>query len=138
MKEFIPLVFLFATTLLVNAETIDPDKIINTEPELTIEEVVSSPSEFHGTKILLEGRVLKSKHYRLINGKEYTAFEMVDEDENLVRVYTKGILEDIREGIDVRVYGKFSEEESYFFISFKNVLKAKRILVLETMVSRIL
>lgn len=118
-------------------DTPDPDEIIRSEPDLTIEEVVSSPSEYHGSRILLEGRIHKAKNYRLINGKEYTAFEMIDNEENLVRVYTKGIVDDVEEGRDVRVYGKFSKEESYLFISFKNVIKAKRIMVLGTMVSRL-
>lgn len=135
MKNIIALLFLLLTSVVVKAESIDPDEIINTEPKLTIEEVVSSPSAYDGIKILLEGRVLKAKQYRLINGKEYTAFEMVDDEGNLIRVYTKGLLDEIEAGVEVRVYGKFSKEESYFFISFKNVLKAKRILVLKTMVS---
>lgn len=140
MKNILILIIFLLATSVVNAEQADksdPDKIIKLEPELTIEEVVSSPSEYHGSKILIEGRILKAKVYRLINGKEYTAFEMVDDENNLVRVYTKGVVDDVREGKDVRVYGKFSKEESYFFISFKNVVKAKRILVLDTLVSRL-
>lgn len=135
MKKIIFLLLIVFSVVHVNAETVDPEQIIKSEPDLTIEEVVSSPSEFHGSKILLEGRILKAKNYRLINGKEYTAFEMVDDEDNLVRVYIKGIVDDVAEGKDVRVYGKFSKEESYFFMSFKNVLKAKKILVLKTMVS---
>lgn len=135
MKLFLVTLFLLFATLNVHAEKADPDSIINQEPDLTIQDVISSPSDFNGSKILVQGVVQKAKHYTLINGKTYTAFEIADDDDNVIRVYKRGIIDGVEEGKDVRVYGKFSEEESYFFISFKNVLKAKKVLVLNTVVS---
>jgi|GEM_PF-5534937 len=135
MRFLAGILFVLLLTINVHAEKTDPDTIINEEPKLTIEDVISSPSDFNGSKIMVQGVVQKAKHYTLINGKTYTAFEIADDDENIIRVYKRGIIDGVTEGKDVRVYGKFSEEESYLFISFKNVLKAKKVLVLSTVVS---
>ena len=134
MKIFTYLVlFLIVSTgLSFSKEKIDLDKIIKNEPNITITEVVESPKLFHKKKILVEGKVSKVKFATLPNGKKYTAFKLKDDNRNVLRVYAKGYIEGFEEGLNVRIYGKYRKERKYLIKNFKNVVKAKKVLVLST------
>ncbi|MDX1472215.1 MAG: hypothetical protein R3213_12020 [Flavobacteriaceae bacterium] len=92
--------------------------------EATIEKVVSSPYEYEGKKIQLEGEVSRLKFTKSFTGKPYTLFELVDPLKNMINVYAEGHLE-IEKGEKLRIHGKFSTEKNYFLFKFKNVVKAK-------------
>lgn len=124
------LILVFSTGLSFSKEAVDLDQIIKEEPNITIEEVVSSPKDYHKKKILVEGKVAKVKFTTLPNGKQYTAFKLRDDNRNVLRVYTKGTIEGLEEGMYVRIYGKYRKERKYLIKKFKNVVKAKKVLVL--------
>lgn len=113
-------------------DKINLDKVIKNQPELTIEDLVEYPDEFNGQKVLVEGRVAKVRYTTLPNGKRYTIFKLKGYNKNVLRVYSKGFIDGIEAGLTVRIYGKFSEEKKYIFKKFKNVVKAKRVLILST------
>lgn len=102
------------------------ESTLRNEPELTIAEVVKAPDSFDGNRILVEGKVTDIRNVR-----DYTAFRIQDSDENTVGVYMKGDIEGIERGTIVRVFGKFSEQKSYLFLSFNNVIKADKVLVID-------
>ena len=95
----------------------------------TIEDVVSYPYRYDGAKLTLEGQVSKVKFTKSFTGKPYTAFKLLDQENNNIYVYTKGHL-DIEKGDKLRIYGKFSKEKEYLLIRFKNVLRAISVEVL--------
>ena len=90
----------------------------------TIKEVVSSPDDYEGKKITVEGEVSRLKFTKSITGKPYTIFELADTSNNIINVYAEGHL-DIEKGKKLRIHGKFSTEKNYFLFKFKNVVKAK-------------
>jgi hypothetical protein len=92
--------------------------------ESTIKEVVSSPDEYEGKKITVEGEVSRLKFTKSITGKPYTLFELEDPGKNMINVYAEGHL-DIEKGKKLRIHGKFSTKKNYFLFKFKNVVKAK-------------
>ena len=92
--------------------------------ESTIKEVVSSPDEYEGKKITVEGEVSRLKFTKSITGKPYTLFELADPAKNMINVYAEGHL-DIEKGKKLRIHGKFSMKKGYFLFKFKNVVKAK-------------
>jgi len=92
--------------------------------ESTIKEVVSSPDNYEGKKITVEGEVSRLKFTKSITGKPYTIFELADTSKNIINVYAEGHL-DIERGKKLRIHGKFSTEKNYFLFKFKNVVKAK-------------
>lgn len=94
------------------------------ESESTIKEVVSSPDEYEGKKVTVEGEVSRLKFTKSITGKPYTLFELVDPAKNMINVYAEGHL-DIEKGKKLRIHGKFSTKKNYFLFKFKNVVKAK-------------
>jgi len=92
--------------------------------ESTIKEVVSSPDEYEGKKITVEGEVSRLKFTKSFTGKPYTLFELADPAKNMINVYAEGHL-DIEKGKKLRIHGKFSTKKNYFLFKFKNVVKAK-------------
>ena len=97
--------------------------------ESTIKEVVSSPDDYEGKKITVEGEVSRLKFTRSFTGKPYTLFELADTSKNIINVYAEGHLH-IEKGKKLRIHGKFSTEKNYFLFKFKNVVKAKTFEVL--------
>ena len=95
----------------------------------TIEDVVSYPYKYDGAELTLEGQVSKVKFTKSFTGKPYTAFKLLDQENNNINVYTKGHL-DIEKGDKLRIYGKFSKEKEYLLIRFKNVLRAMSVEIL--------
>ncbi len=121
---------------LVLGEGSDLNRVIKNTPKLAIEDIVVSPSKFDGKKIFIKGRVSKVKHVKLGNGKSYTAFKIEDAQKNSLGVYVKGIVDNLKEGTVAEVYGKFNKEKRYLFMSFKNVVKAKKVFVVGQIASR--
>ena len=99
------------------------------DSKITIEDVVSYPYKYDGAKVKVEGQVSKVKFTKSLSGNPYTAFKLVDNENNDINVYTKGHL-DIEKGYVLRIYGKFSKEKEYLFIKFKNVLRAMSVEIL--------
>ena len=79
--------------------------------ESTIKEVVSSPDNYEGKKITVEGEVSRLKFTKSITGKPYTIFELADTSKNTINVYAEGHL-DIEKGKKLRIHGKFSTEKN--------------------------
>ena len=99
------------------------------DPITTIEDVISYPYKYDGAKVTLEGQVSKVKFTKSLSGNPYTAFKLLDQENNDIYVYTKGHL-DIEKGDMLRIYGKFSKEKEYLLIRFKNVLRAMSVEIL--------
>ena len=126
----IVLIFLPFSILYASSEVRDE---VLSEPDLNIQTLVDKPSTFDGEKVTVEGQInSKVKYKTLANGKEYTAFKIEDSYNNELNVYTKGHIDGIEKGSKIRIYGKFSKEKKFLFIKFKNVIKAKKLLVLQT------
>jgi|GEM_PF-772056 len=90
---------------------------------LEISTLVSSPSEYDGRIVAIEGKVKKVHHAFSTSGKPYTLFRLVDSDKHKVGVYTKGRF-DIKKGYVLMVMGRFRKERRYLIFRFKNVMKA--------------
>ena len=94
--------------------------------ESEIERIVSNPVYYDGREVVVEGEVKKIKYTTSSSGNPYTLFNLHDDEENSVGVYTKGRIP-IFKGAKVRVMGKFKKEKRYAIFKFKNVIKAKEV-----------
>ncbi|MBI2487301.1 MAG: hypothetical protein HYW01_10150 [Deltaproteobacteria bacterium] len=95
-------------------------------PESSIERVLANRLYYHGKEVVVEGEVEKIKYTTSSSGNPYTLFDLHDDEENSVGVYTKGRIP-IFKGAKVRVVGKFKKEKEYAIFKFKNVIKAKEV-----------
>ena len=91
-----------------------------------IERIVSNPVYYDGREVVVEGEVKKIKYTTSSSGNPYTLFNLLDDEENSVGVYSKGRIP-IFKGTKVRVIGKFKKEKRYAIFKFKNVIKAKEV-----------
>lgn len=98
---------------------------INLPAIIPISGIISSPADFDGLKITVQGIVKKVKFTRSLKGKPYTLFKLGDANKHQMKVYMKGHLP-IEKGTQLKVYGKFNKTKKYNFLKFKNVLKGKK------------
>ena len=105
-----------STAAIIQADDLDSE----------IERIVSNPVYYDGREVVVEGEVKKIKYTTSSSGNPYTLFNLLDDEENSVGVYTKGRIP-IFKGAKVRVIGKFKKEKRYAIFKFKNVIKAKEV-----------
>lgn len=105
-----------STAAIIQADDLDSE----------IERIVSNPVYYDGREVVVEGEVKKIKYTTSSSGNPYTLFNLLDDEENSVGVYSKGRIP-IFKGAKVRVIGKFKKEKRYAIFKFKNVIKAKEV-----------
>lgn len=99
--------------------------------DLTIKQVVSDPDKFHREVITVEGVISKIEYKKLFTGRKFTLFGLEDANQNTINVYARGYVKEIKKGSEVRIYGRYSKEKSFMFKKRKNVMKARKIQILE-------
>ena len=103
-------------------------------PTVTISQVLSSREEFHRKIFILEGQVDKLQFRRMANGRKFTLFRFFEDDpERRRNVYARGFLESLENGSRVRIWGRYSKHKRYFISKRKNIMKAKKIHILQKM-----
>ncbi|MCH7927880.1 MAG: hypothetical protein IID03_07850 [Candidatus Dadabacteria bacterium] len=95
--------------------------------DLTIKQVVSDPDIFHREVITVEGVISKIEYKKLFTGRKFTLFGLEDANQNTINVYARGYVKEIKEGSEVRIYGRYSKEKSFLFKKHKNIMKARKI-----------
>ena len=93
--------------------------------DLTIKQVVSDPDIFHREVITVEGVISKIEYKKLFTGRKFTLFGLEDANQNTINVYARGYVKEIKEGSEVRIYGRYSKEKSFLFKKHKNIMKAR-------------
>lgn len=102
------------------------------ETNLTISKVVSSPDEFDRDVITVDGVISKVQYRKLPNGKKFTLFKLEDSQENNVKVYARGYIDEIDEGSVIRIYGRYSKEKRFFLKKHEHVMKARKIQIMDS------
>ncbi len=101
-------------------------------PAVTIPQVLSSRDEFHREIFTLEGQVGDLRFKKMANGRKFTLFKFFENDpEKGINVYARGFVEGIGNGSRVRIWGRYSKHKRYFLSKRKNVMKAKKIHILQ-------
>lgn len=101
-------------------------------PTVTISEVLSSRDEFHRKIFTIEGRVSKLQFKKMANGRKFTLFRFFESDpEKKINIYARGFVEGVENGSRVRIWGRYSKHKRYFLFKRKNVMKAKKIHILQ-------
>jgi len=118
----------FITILIILTYPLNYSHGNNGEELNSFEKYISNPSEYDNKEIVIEGEINKYK-FTSDSGKAYTLFKITDEANNTLNVYYQGKLLKIKKGSVVRVSGKFLKQKRYSFYSFKNVVKAKDVIV---------
>jgi len=98
----------------------------------TIVEVISDPDKFHREVITVEGEISQIEYKKLITGKKFTLFKLEDTQENKIKVYARGYIKELKNGSKIRIYGRYTKEKSFFFSKYKNVMKARKIQILNS------
>ena len=102
------------------------------EPTLTISQVLSSRDEFHRKVFTLEGQVGEIKFKEMRDGKKFTLFWFFEDDpEKRINVYARGFVEGIENGTRIRILGWYRKHKRHFLIKRKNIMKAKKIHILQ-------
>ena len=102
------------------------------EPTLTISQILSSRDEFHRKVFTLEGQVGEIKFKEMRNGKKFTLFWFFEDDpEKRIDVYARGFVEGIENGTRIRILGWYRKHKRYFLVKRKNIMKAKKIHILQ-------
>lgn len=101
-------------------------------PTATISEVLFSRDEFHRKIFTLDGQVGKLEFKKMANGRKFTLFRFFEDDpEKRINVYARGFVEGIEDGSRIRVWGRYSKHKRYFLSKRKNIMKAKKIHILQ-------
>lgn len=99
--------------------------------ELTIAMIFSDKNKYHREVLTVEGTISKIEYKKLFTGKKFTLFGLEDKKHNLINVYARGYIKEIKKGSEVRIYGRYSKEKSFMFKKRTNVMKARKIQILE-------
>ncbi len=101
-------------------------------PTVTISQVLSSRDEFHRKIFTLDGWVGEPRFKKMANGRKFTLFRFFEDDpERRINVYARGFVEGIENGSRIRVWGRYSKHKRYFISKRKNIMKAKKIHILQ-------
>jgi hypothetical protein len=98
--------------------------------DLTIEQVISDRNKFHREVITVDGEISKIEYKKLFTGRKFTLFKLEDDKQNTINVYARGYVKDIKKGSEARIYGRYSKEKSFLFKKHKNIMKARKIHIL--------
>lgn len=102
--------------------------------DLTVSKVVSDPDKYDREIITVDGKVSDLKYKKFINGRKFTLFKLRDDNNKTIKVYGRGFIDAIEDGSQVRIYGRYSKKKRFLFKKYKNVMKAKKMFVLESQV----
>lgn len=94
----------------------------------SFEEFVSNPTEYDSKQIVVEGTIENLK-FTTADGGKYTLFKMADDAENILNVYYQGDHLNLKKGTVVTVVGEFQKQKRYSIYNFKNVVKAKDVII---------
>ena len=101
-------------------------------PTATISQVLSSRDEFDRKIFTLEGQVGEFWLRRMVNGRKFTMFRLFESDpEKRINVYARGFVEGLENGSRVRIWGRYSKHKRHFLSKRKNIMKAKKIHILQ-------
>ena len=101
-------------------------------PTVTISEVLSSRDEFDRKIFTIDGQVGELRFKRMANGRKFTLFQFFEDNpEKRINVYARGVVEGIENGSRVRIWGRYSKHKRYFLSKRKNIMKAKKIHILQ-------
>ncbi|MXZ13288.1 MAG: hypothetical protein F4Y78_04685 [Candidatus Dadabacteria bacterium] len=101
-------------------------------PTATISGVLSSRDEFHRKIFTLDGQVGELEFKKMANGRKFTLFRFFEDDpEKRINIYARGFVEGIENGSRVRIWGRYSKHKRYFLSKRKNIMKAKKIHILQ-------
>ncbi|MCY3625642.1 MAG: hypothetical protein OXH82_08540 [Candidatus Dadabacteria bacterium] len=137
MKKLLLIILFFLSFL---APSYSEEKVYRTytdigeleEPTLTISQVLSSRDEFHRKVFTLEGQVGEIKFKEMRDGKKFTLFWFFEDDpEKRINVYARGFVEGIENGTRIRIFGWYRKHKRHFLIKRKNIMKAKKIHILQ-------
>ena len=137
MKRFL---LLFPLFFLLSVSSHSKEKVYKTytdigeldPPTVTISQVLSSPDEFHKKILTLEGQVGELRFKKMANGRKFTLFRFFEDDpEKRINIYARGFVEGIEEGSRIRIWGRYSKHKRYFLAKRKNIMKAKKIHILQ-------
>lgn len=102
------------------------------KPTLTISQILSSRDEFHRKVFTLEGQVGEVEFKKMRKGRKFTLFWLFQDDpEKRINVYAKGFVEGIQSGSRVRILGWYRKHKKYFLVKRKDIMKAKKIHILQ-------
>ena len=137
MKKFL---LLFPLFLLLSVSSHSKEKVYKTytdigelgPPTVTISQVLSSPDEFHKKIFTLEEQLGKLRFKEMANGRKSTLFQFFEDNpEKRINIYARGFVEGIEEGSRIRIWGRYSKHKRYFLTKRKNIMKAKKIHILQ-------
>lgn len=100
--------------------------------DLTIKQIIESPKEFHRDIVTVEGEITELEYKQLFTGRKFTLFVLHDGDSGKLKVYARGFIEQVGQGSHIRITGRYSKEKSFFLKKFKNVMKARKIHILNS------
>ena len=101
-------------------------------PTVTISYVLSSRDEFDRKIFILDGQVGELRFKKTVNGRKFTLFQFFESDpERRINIYARGFVEGIEDGSRVRIWGRYSKHKRYFLTKRKNIMKAKKIHILQ-------
>ncbi|MYB26088.1 MAG: hypothetical protein F4X32_01110 [Candidatus Dadabacteria bacterium] len=101
-------------------------------PAVTISQVLSSRDEFDRKIFTLEGQVGDLRFKKMVNGRKFTLFQFFENNpEKRINIYARGFVEGIENGSRVRIWGRYSKHKRYFLSKRKNIMKAKKIDILQ-------
>ena len=134
------LLLIFPFFLLLSLPSYAKEKVYKTytdigeleKPTLTISQVLSFRNEFHRKVFTLEGQVGEVEFKEMRNGRKFTLFWLFQDDpEKRINVYARGFVEGIQSGSRIRVLGWYRKHKRYFLIKRKDIMKAKKIHILQ-------
>lgn len=97
------------------------------DTEITVKKVVSSPDKYHRDVFTVEGIASDIEYTSLPNGRKFTLFRLTDSDQNKIKVYARGYIDDLEDGSELRLHGRYSKEKRFVFKKYKHVMKARKI-----------
>ena len=107
-------------------------------PAVTISQVLSSRDEFDRKIFTLEGQVGDLRFKKMANGRKFTLFQFFESDpERRINIYARGFVEGIENGSRVRIWGRYSKHKRHFLSKRKNIMKAKKIHILQGIPERL-
>lgn len=99
--------------------------------DTTIAMIFADKDKYHREVFTVEGLVTDIEYKKIITGRKFTLFKLSDTKNNSINVYARGFVGDLKEGSAVRIYGRYSKKKSFMFKKYKNVMKARKIYIMD-------
>lgn len=97
------------------------------DTNITVKNVVAAPNEFHRDVFTVEGVASEVEYKSLPNGRKFTLFYLTDAEDNDIKVYARGYIDELEDGSELRLHGRYSKEKRFVFKTYKHVMKARKI-----------